>query len=192
MCSQEDPDSAHTIQKVMEDEAADREYERACIMKRIQQLEKRENLLRAAIAHHLRDDSSNESEPECDYDDDGDDPAEEGDITEHASRYHTTSCELTERSWYPYWESHKWAEGRSEDVGTSSGPAATSGNNETVICDGGAVSSTAVPPAASMSDASTEGQSEMCPICLCGFVTQEVGTPEDLTTVSVQIVSKDC
>jgi hypothetical protein len=28
-----------TIQKLMEDEAADREYERACMMERIQQLE---------------------------------------------------------------------------------------------------------------------------------------------------------
>jgi PHD and RING finger domain-containing protein 1 len=47
-----------------------------------------------------------------------------------------------------------------------------------VICDGGAASSTTVPLAASMLDSNTDGQSEMCPICLCGFVTQEVGTPE--------------
>jgi hypothetical protein len=34
------------------------------------------------------------------------------------------------------------------------------------------------PAAASMSEGSTDGQSEKCPICLCGFVTQEVGTAE--------------
>jgi hypothetical protein len=65
--------------------------------------------------------------------------------------------ELTESSWNPYWESHERAEERSESVGTSS---------------------TTVSPAASVSDGSTDGQSEMCPICLCGFVTQDVGTPE--------------
>jgi hypothetical protein len=54
----------HIIQKLMEDEAADREYERACMMKRIQQLEKRENLLRAVITNYLCDDNSNESESE--------------------------------------------------------------------------------------------------------------------------------
>jgi hypothetical protein len=89
------------------------------------------------------------NQSQSDYDDD--DLAEEGDITDRASWYRTTGRELTKWSWYPYWESQEWAEGRSEDVGTPSGPAVTSGNNETV----------------------------MWPICLCGFVRQEVGTPED-------------
>jgi hypothetical protein len=109
-----------TLQKLMENAAADREYERACMMKRIQQLEEREERLRAVLTV--------------------DDPAEEEYIA-------------------------------------SSG-AVTSGNNVTVNCDDGAASSTTVPPAASMSDASTDRELKKCPICLCGFITQEVGTPK--------------
>jgi hypothetical protein len=146
----------HTIRKLMEDEAADREHERASMMKRIKELEERENRLRAVFTEHLRDGSSNESELEGE-DNDRDDPAEEGDITGHTSWYCTTDRELTESSWSPYWESHERAEERSEGVGTFS---------------------ITVSPAASMSDGSTDGQSEICPICLCGFVTQDVGTPE--------------
>jgi gas vesicle protein len=52
------------------------------------------------------------------------------------------------------------------------------GNNGATICDGGTTSSSSVPHAAGRSNGRTDGQSEMCPICLCGFVTQEVGTPE--------------
>lgn len=127
-----------TMKKVMEDEAADTQYERACMMERIQQLEERESLIRAVIS--------------------ADDPAEQRNIAEHPSRYHTTGHELAERRPYPNWESGEWEQGRSEEVRKSS--------------------STTVPLAASMSDDSTDGQSEMCPICLCGFVAQEVGTPE--------------
>jgi PHD and RING finger domain-containing protein 1 len=35
-----------------------------------------------------------------------------------------------------------------------------------------------MPPPASMSDGSTDGQSEKCPTCTCEFVTQKVGNPE--------------
>jgi hypothetical protein len=132
------------------------------MMKRIEELDKRENRLRALFTENLRDDSSNLSEPEG-VDNDGDDPAVEGDITEHASWYCTMGRELTESSWNPYWESQERqesAEEMLEVLGTFS---------------------TTVSPAASMSDGSTDGQSEtseMCHICLWGIVTQEVGTPE--------------
>jgi PHD and RING finger domain-containing protein 1 len=146
----------YTVRKLMEDEDADREYEKAHMMKRIEELEERENLLRAVLTENLRDCSCNEPETECDGND-GSDPAEEGDITEHASWYCTTGRELTGSSWNPYWESQERAEESSEGAGTLS---------------------TTVPPDASMSYGSTVGQSEVCTICLCGFVTQEVGTPE--------------
>jgi hypothetical protein len=120
---------AETLQKEMrtafellDDEAADREYERARMIKTIEELHvtERENRIYAILTDHLRDGKSNESEPESDYDD--------------------------ER-----------AEDRSEGAGTSSAT---------------------VPPAGSMPDGRTDGQSEICPICLCGFVTQDIGTPE--------------
>jgi PHD and RING finger domain-containing protein 1 len=58
------------------------------------------------------------------------------------------------------------------------GFAVTTGNYEATICDGGASSSTTMPPPASMSDGSTDGQSEKCAIYSCEFVTQNVGTPQ--------------
>jgi hypothetical protein len=58
------------------------------MMKRIEELENREDRLRAVLPEqNLDDDSSNESEPEGHND--------EGDITEHASWYCTTGRELT-------------------------------------------------------------------------------------------------
>ncbi|PNF27313.1 hypothetical protein B7P43_G02770 [Cryptotermes secundus] len=146
----------NTLRNLMEDEAADREYERANMMKRIEELEEREDQLYAIVTEQLRDGKSNESEPESDYDN-GDDPAEEEDITERTSSYFTTGRELTESSWNPYWESDERAEERSEGVGTSS---------------------TTVPPAASMLDGRSDGQSETCTICLCELVAQNIGTPE--------------
>jgi hypothetical protein len=224
----------HYMRELREYEAADREYDRAFSMRRLKQMEERENLLRAVLTESLSDDSSNESEPDCsddddDDDDDGDDPAEEEDITEHASWYCTSGRELTENWRNPYWESQESVNERSEGDGTSSwlpgvaatsgnnelpgvaatsgnnelpgvaatsgnnellgfaatsgnnelpGVAATSGNNETTICDGETTSSTKVPRAASMSNGSAGGQSELCPICLREFDTQEVGVPE--------------
>jgi hypothetical protein len=146
------------VRKLMEDEAADREYERAYMTKRIEELEERENRLHTVLPEHLRDDSCNESEPEG-YDNDGDYPAEEGDITEHISWYRTTGREMTESSWNPR-DSQERAEERSEGVGTVG------------------TFSTIVSPVASMSDGNTDVQSEMCHICLFGLATQEVGTPE--------------
>jgi hypothetical protein len=66
------------------------------------------------------------------------------------------------------------------DLGASnrSFQAAKSGSYENTTCKGGAASSTTLPPAASMSDGSTDGQSEECSICLRGFVTQDAGAPE--------------
>jgi hypothetical protein len=74
---------------------------------------------------------------------------------------------LTESSWNPNCGSLERAEARLEEAGRSSclpGFAATGGNYESMICDGEAASSATVPPAASMSDGSTDGQSEKCPI----------------------------
>jgi hypothetical protein len=158
----------HTIKKLMEDEAASRECETALMMMRIEQLEESESILHEAITEYLFDDSSTESASECDDDDndDDDDDDDDGDGPDEAGDIHSNG-------WI-----QEWAEEESEEVGASFGAAAISGNNETTICDGGAAFSTAAPPAVSMSDGSTEGQAEMCPICLCGFVTQEVGTPE--------------
>jgi hypothetical protein len=68
------------------------EYNRAYMVKRIEEPEQRDNLLRAVLIAYLCDDSSNESGPEGD--DDGDNPAEEGD---------------------PYWESLERAEERSRE-----------------------------------------------------------------------------
>jgi PHD and RING finger domain-containing protein 1 len=158
----------HNIKKLMKNEAANRECERAFTRMILQQLEESETLLHEVITEYLLDDSSTESASECDDDDnddddddddDGDGPDEEGDIHFNG-------------------EIQEWAEENSEEAGTSSCAAAISDNNETTICDGGAAFSPAAPPAVNMSDGSTEGQAEMCPICLCGFVTQEVGTPE--------------
>jgi hypothetical protein len=74
----------HMIHKIREDDAADREYERAYMMWRIRQMEERENMLGVAMTDYLIDDSSNASEP--DGGDGGDeDPAEEKDIAEHTS-----------------------------------------------------------------------------------------------------------
>jgi hypothetical protein len=123
------------------------------MLKRTEELQARENLLFVVLAEqNLGDDSSDESVPEG-HDD-------EHDITEHTSRYCITGRELIESSWNPYWESLKRADGRSVEAGRSSwlpGAAATSGNYETTILDGGAASSITVPPAASMSGNSTDG-----------------------------------
>jgi hypothetical protein len=63
----------NTICKSMED--VKRLY-----MKRMEELQEWQNELRAIFTEHVRDDSSNESEPEGN-DIDRDDPAEEGDIS---------------------------------------------------------------------------------------------------------------
>jgi PHD and RING finger domain-containing protein 1 len=138
---------AEKLEKELYTERKLSEDERACMMKRIEQLEERENRILEIFT---------ESEPESDYND-GVDPAEEEDVTEHASWYSSLDRELIESSWNPYWESQYSSEESLEGAGASS---------------------TTVPPAASMSDGSTERQSEKCPICLCGLVTQEVGAPE--------------
>jgi hypothetical protein len=165
---------------LMEDQAGGREYERAYMLKRIEKLKDRVDRLYVVPAdQNLGDDSSDESEP--DGHDDGDDTPAEGDITELASRYCTTGRELTESCWNPYWESLERTEERSMGDGTSSwmpGVAARSGSYETTLCDGGVASSTTASPAASISEGSTDGQSEKCPICLRKFVTQETVTPE--------------
>jgi hypothetical protein len=67
----------HMIRKFREDDAADREYERAYMMRRIRETEERENMLRAALTDYLSDDSSTESEPEVSDGGGDDDPAEE-------------------------------------------------------------------------------------------------------------------
>jgi hypothetical protein len=145
-----------TIRGLLLDEVADRKYERAYMLKRIDELQVSEARIHEVLIQlNFSDDSSNESEPEVQ--------------------------EFTESSWNPYWENHERAEERSEEAGTSSrlsGAAASSSNYETTMCDGGAEYSTTVPPPASMSDGSTDGQAEKCSICLCEFVAQEVGTPE--------------
>jgi hypothetical protein len=84
----------------MEGQAAHREYERANMLKGIEELEDRKTRLYAVLTDkNLGDDSSNESEPKGH--DDEHDTADEGDITELASWYCTTGCELTESSWNP-------------------------------------------------------------------------------------------
>jgi hypothetical protein len=52
----------------------------AYMMRRIMEMEERENMLHAAVTNYLNDDSSNESEPEGG---DGADPAEEYSIAQH-------------------------------------------------------------------------------------------------------------
>jgi hypothetical protein len=161
-------DKAETRRKLMEDQEAEREYERACMWKRIYELEDREAQLFAALFEpNLGDDGPNEAEPEGL--DDEHDIADEGDITERATWYSSTGLELTASSRNTCWESLERAEKRSEEVGASSWLPGSYG---------GAASSTPVPPAASMWNGSSDGQSERCPLCFCEFVTQEVGTPE--------------
>ncbi|XP_023717755.1 PHD and RING finger domain-containing protein 1-like [Cryptotermes secundus] len=153
------------------------EAEAAEIEKKIKEMEERQNILQSVLNEYL----SEKSGPVGDGNNDDDDPAEEEDITEHASWYCTAGRELTENRRNPYRESQERVVRRSESAGTSSwlpGVAATSGNNEATICGGGTSSSTTMPHAASMSNGRVDDQSEMCPICLCGFVTQEIGTPE--------------
>jgi hypothetical protein len=94
-----------TIQKLIEDEAADREYERAYMMERIQQLEEREKLLCAVIS--------------------ADDPAEKRDIAECVSRYHTTGRKFIERSRYPIFESQGAAATSGNETVICDGRAAT-------------------------------------------------------------------
>jgi hypothetical protein len=50
--------------------------------------------------------------------------------------------------------------------------AAASGSYKTTISNGGAA-----PPTVSMSNGSTDDESESCPICFCELVTQKVATP---------------
>jgi hypothetical protein len=171
-----------TFRNFLIDETGDREHERTYMLRRIDQLQNREARIHEVLTQqNLSDDSSNEAEPEGH--DDESDTTDEGDTAEHASRYRNTRREVAESSCNPYCESQGTAEERSEEVGTRTsswlaGAAARSDNYETTMCDGGAAYSTAVPPPASMSDGSTDGQAGKCPICLCEFVTQEVGTPE--------------
>jgi hypothetical protein len=76
------------------------------MMKRTEELENREDRLRAVLTEqNLGDDSSNESGPEGH--DDEHVIADEGNIAENASWYCTTGRQLTESSWNPYWESGK-------------------------------------------------------------------------------------
>jgi hypothetical protein len=130
------------------------------------------NSIMKLIKRNVGDDSSSESES---------DKCEEGDVTECASRYSFTGRELAESRWNPCYESVETEEERSEEVGASSrlpDAAATCGNYETTICEKGTTSFTLVPSAASRGDNKNGGQSEKCPICLCEFDTQEIGTPE--------------
>jgi hypothetical protein len=80
----------HMIRKLREDDATDRQYERAYMMRRIRQMEQRESMLRAVLADYSSDGSSNVLEPR-----------DEGN-SEHALWY-----ELTESRRNPYWESQE-------------------------------------------------------------------------------------
>jgi hypothetical protein len=147
--------------KLLEDKEADA-VRRACKL-RIKELVEREVGLRVIQKEqNVSDENSSET----------DDVTAEGDITEHES----LCRELNESGWNSYWESVDRAEERFTIEGTSSrsaGAAATCGN-----CEEGAASSTSVPSAATSEDGSTGREPLKCPICLRGFSTQEVGTPE--------------
>jgi hypothetical protein len=161
------------IRKLLEDNKVDAEYETAS--KRSKELVEREVLLRPI---QKEQNVGNESSSESRAEDRG--VKSDGEITEHESQYCITGRELNERRWNSYWKSVERAEERFTIEGTSGlpGGGAICGNYEAAICEEGAASFTSVPSAASSDEGRAGGQSVKCPICLCEFGTQEVGTPE--------------
>jgi hypothetical protein len=162
-------ETAERLETRLDEEAADRGYDRVYKFRRIDELDDKWARLHATLTElKSGDDSSNDEY----YSDDGD--------TEFSLRLDTKVREWTEIIWKPYLVSPERASERSEKVGTSSAPAAAaaSGSYETTISNGEAASSTTAPPMASMSNGRTDRQSESCPICLTELVTQKVGTPE--------------
>jgi hypothetical protein len=159
------------IRKLLEDTKADEERQRVCMLKRIHKMMEKD----VRSEQNIGDDRSSESESEyhdvkCDED-----------ATEEASRYLIADRELNGRRRSPYCESVEKEEDSSEEVGTPSwlpDAVATCGNYRSTICETGAASFTSASSAARRGAGRNGGQAEKCPICLCEFGTQEIGTPD--------------
>jgi hypothetical protein len=158
-----------TEQKLLEDKKSDADYDRACKLERINVLVEREE-------QTVYDVSSSESKSE-----DHDIKSDGGNVTEHESSDCITGSELDESRRNSYSESVERAEENFTNVGTSfrlPSAAATCENYEATNSEEGVACCSLVAAVASSKDGSTGGQSVKCPICLCEFGTQEVGSPE--------------
>jgi hypothetical protein len=156
--------------KLLEDKTkADEERQRVCMLNRIQKMMEKD----VHNEQNAGDDRSSESESEY-----HDVKCDEGDVTDQASRYCIADRELNGSRRNPYCESVEKDEDSSEEVGSLSWLPDAVGNYKSTICERGAASFSSVPSAARRGNGRNGGQSEKCPICLCEFGTQEIGTPE--------------